>query len=146
MYSTTTPYLEIKPARAAPTSFAVQVVEEKLVKEAVRAVRPSSGLHATAKKKDGQRIEWADIGAATVSRVAEVIRLHQPLTWHYTMCLAQPKSCSTKPGMATAVRTTHPNASIIATCFVCLSMSGASRDVLPPKVCTTVRPLHVNTD
>jgi hypothetical protein len=51
MYSTTTPYTEIKPVRAALTSFAVQIVERKLISEVKKAVDVKSGLHATAKKK-----------------------------------------------------------------------------------------------
>ena len=47
MYSTDTPYLEIQSIRAALTSFAVQIVEKKVVKEAQVAVHPTSGLHAT---------------------------------------------------------------------------------------------------
>jgi hypothetical protein len=89
MYSTTTPYTEIKPVRAALTSFAVQVVEKKLVSEVKKAVDVKSGLHATAKKKSGQIVEWSDVGAATVSHVAQIFKQHQPLTWHYMMRIAQ---------------------------------------------------------
>ncbi|KAF8872739.1 hypothetical protein BD779DRAFT_1708992 [Infundibulicybe gibba] len=92
MYSTKTPYTEIKPVRAALTSFAVQIVESKLVKEARQAVKPSSGLHATSRRKGARRVEWLDVGATTVSRVAGLIQLHQPLTWHYMMCISEPES------------------------------------------------------
>ncbi|KAF8219484.1 hypothetical protein L208DRAFT_1339738, partial [Tricholoma matsutake] len=40
MYSTDTPYLEIQSIRAALTSFAVQIVEKMVVKEAQLAVHP----------------------------------------------------------------------------------------------------------
>ena len=39
----------------------------------VVTVKPSSGLHATSKKRGSQRVEWVDIG--TVSRVAEIYKL-----------------------------------------------------------------------
>jgi hypothetical protein len=93
MYSTaSTPYTNIKNVRAALTSFAVQIVHKKLIAEAKQAVKPSSGLHASAKKKATQQVEWSDIGAATVSQVAQIIKKHQPLTWHYMMSIAQPET------------------------------------------------------
>ena len=66
MYSTDTPYLEIQSICVALTSFAVQIVEKKVVKEAQLAVHPTSGLHATVKKRATYQAEWADIGMATV--------------------------------------------------------------------------------
>jgi hypothetical protein len=89
MYSTATPYTEIKPIRAALTSFAAQVVGKKLVSEVKKAVDVKSGLHATAKKQYGQKVEWSDIGAATASNVAKIFKQHQPLTWHYMVTIAQ---------------------------------------------------------
>ena len=92
MYSTSTPYTEIKNVRAALTSFSFQVVHGRLVSEAKQAVKPSSGLHASAKKKGSQQVEWSDIGASTISKVGQIIRKHQPLTWYYMMSIAQPES------------------------------------------------------
>jgi len=87
MYSTSTPYTEIKSVRAALTSFAVQVVHRRLVSEAKQAVKPSSSLHASAKKKGRQQVEWLDIG-----EVGQTIRKHwQPLTWYYMMSLLNQK-------------------------------------------------------
>ena len=43
MYATTPVYTKIKPARAALTAFAAQIVEKKLVQEARKAVQPESG-------------------------------------------------------------------------------------------------------
>lgn len=74
------------------TSFAVQIVHEKLIAEAKQAVKLSSGLHASVKKKAAQQVEWSNIGAATVSKVAQIIKKHQPLTWHYMMSIAQPET------------------------------------------------------
>jgi hypothetical protein len=54
MYSTDIPYTEIQSIRPALTSFAVQLVAKRLVKEAQEAVHPSNGLHATMKKGAGK--------------------------------------------------------------------------------------------
>ncbi|PPR02512.1 LOW QUALITY PROTEIN: hypothetical protein CVT26_011996 [Gymnopilus dilepis] len=89
MYSTSVKYTEIKPARAALTSFAAQIVEKELVREAKNAVKPSSGLHATLKRRGSQRVEWIDFSTDTVSRVQDVIKHYQPLLWHYTNKIAE---------------------------------------------------------
>ncbi|KAM6491593.1 hypothetical protein JOM56_012985 [Amanita muscaria] len=73
MYSTKIPYTEIQSIRPALTSFAVQIVEKRLISEAQHAV------------------EWADIGSATVPRVAELLQKHQPLTWHFLTSIALPE-------------------------------------------------------
>lgn len=88
MYSISMPYTSIKHVCAALTSFSVQIVGARLVKEACKAVDVNSGLHATRKRHTTHRVEWADVGAATVERVAEIIKLHQPLTWYYTNIIA----------------------------------------------------------
>jgi anaerobic selenocysteine-containing dehydrogenase len=64
------------------------VVHRRLVYEAKQAVKPSSGLHASSKKAS-QQVEWSDIGAATISKVAQIIQKHQPLIWYYMMSIAQ---------------------------------------------------------
>ncbi|EGO02456.1 hypothetical protein SERLA73DRAFT_119706 [Serpula lacrymans var. lacrymans S7.3] len=64
MYSPETPYLEIKPARPALTSFAVQIVDKQLRKEQQKVLQPETGL-------------------AT----------HQPLLWHYILSLSSPRIC-----------------------------------------------------
>jgi len=81
MYSPSTPFLDIGPARPTITSFAVQLVEKKLIQERTVAVRPSSGLYAlaTAKSAD-QTLSWDDVGLTTVADVTEVLKKHQPLT------------------------------------------------------------------
>jgi len=89
MYSTTVPYTEIKPVRPCLTSFAVQIVERRLVQEAVNAVKPPSGLHAVASRKSAfKKAEWVDVGATTVPKVSGVLRTLQPLTWYYLMQIA----------------------------------------------------------
>jgi hypothetical protein len=112
MYSTDTPYLEIQSIRAALTSFAAQIVEKKVVKEAQLAVHPTSGLHATMRRRATHQVEWADVGAATVPRVAGLIQKHQPLTWHLLMSIANPEARNkmSKQGLGElhVVRTRRP--------------------------------------
>ncbi|RDB16715.1 hypothetical protein Hypma_002556 [Hypsizygus marmoreus] len=89
MFSTTTPYTDIKPVRPALTSFAAQLVEKQLVREVEQAVKPSSGLHlAISTKTIGKTIGWTDIGATTVEETRDTIKQHQPLTWALIMKLA----------------------------------------------------------
>jgi len=89
MYSTTTPYTDIKPVRACLTSFAVQIVERRLIQEATNATHPSSGLHAVISRKTSlKKAEWVDIGATTVLEVAGILKKYQPITWHYFIKIA----------------------------------------------------------
>ena len=90
MYSTTVPYSTIKPIRPALTSFAAQLIESKLVKEAEAAIMTSSGLHVSisAKKSAVRNIEWTDIGAITMEKTQEIFKAHQPLTWSLILKLA----------------------------------------------------------
>jgi len=88
MFSTSVPFKQVKPVRAALSSFAAQLVHAKLLKEAKAAVKPEGGLHATMKKRGKNKLEWADVGAATVEKVKGLIQQHQPLTWHYLTCIA----------------------------------------------------------
>ncbi|KAF9475611.1 hypothetical protein BDN70DRAFT_996280 [Pholiota conissans] len=90
MFSVTIPYTSIKPVRAALTSFAAQVVQEKLVTEAEDAIKVSSGLHVSlsSHKTGAKKLEWTDIGSATVEKTKKIIREHQPLTWSLLMKLA----------------------------------------------------------
>ncbi|KAF8810223.1 hypothetical protein BYT27DRAFT_7186656 [Phlegmacium glaucopus] len=74
LFSTSPVYSEIKPARAGLTAFAAQIVERELVREAREVVKPTSGLHATSKKRGSHQLEWVDIGASTVSQVAEIYK------------------------------------------------------------------------
>jgi len=99
MYATTPVYTKIKPARAALTAFAAQIVEKKLVQEARKAVQPQSGLHATSKKRGTQKVEWADVGASTVSHVEAVIKRHQPLTWRLLNRIAGEKDVEGVPAV-----------------------------------------------
>ncbi|KAF8174754.1 hypothetical protein BJ912DRAFT_1024608 [Pholiota molesta] len=90
MYSTSIPYNSIKPVRPALTSFAAQIVQDKLVDEAEDAIKVSSGLHLSLSDHQtaSKKLEWTDIGSATVERTQQIIQTHQPLTWNLFMKLA----------------------------------------------------------
>jgi hypothetical protein len=100
-------YHDVKPVRAALYSFALQTTERILVKEAETAIKPSTGLHASVTSSNSsRRTHWADIGSATLSHVAEIMKEHQPLTWHYAMKIAEPKP--RKRGGVTIIRQSRP--------------------------------------
>lgn len=63
MYSVMIPYADIGPVRPALSSFATQIIENRLVYEARKAVEPSGGLHVSTKLKDSGAVTWSDIGA-----------------------------------------------------------------------------------
>ena len=64
------------------------------MREATNAVASSSGLHAAVSCKTMQRkVEWVDVGATTVADVAQTLKKHQPLTWHYFTQIAARKPC-----------------------------------------------------
>ena len=90
MYSTSVPYLEIRPVRPALTAFAAQTVKAKIIHEAESVVKLSSGLHVAVtckqqKKSLEMRLDWPDIGAATFDKVQGIIQEKQPLTWSLIM-------------------------------------------------------------
>jgi hypothetical protein len=79
MYSPSTSFLDIKPARPAITSFAVQLIEKQLIRERNIAVRPSNGLHASAKTNSPDKIlGWEDVGLTTVADITDILKEHQP--------------------------------------------------------------------
>ncbi|KAJ3494472.1 hypothetical protein NLJ89_g10801 [Agrocybe chaxingu] len=88
MYATSPEYTSIKPARAALSAFAVQLVISKARREAKSAVLSKSGLHATTKKRGTQKIQWADVGDTTVSRVKDIIKAHSPIGWEVIHAIA----------------------------------------------------------
>ena len=108
MYSTSTPFSEIKPVRPALTSFAIQKVKEKVVREAKKAVLPLSGLHATTSDRSTRKASWVDIGATAIPDVANVLRTKQPITWHLSEVLLNQHlglgrgSVLARPGRSTA--------------------------------------------
>ncbi|KAF9472792.1 hypothetical protein BDN70DRAFT_937918 [Pholiota conissans] len=76
MYSTDTPYTDIKPVRPALSSFAAQAVLQKLTREADSAIATSSGLHLALSNKPNstKKIEWRDIGAMTFENAEGIIK------------------------------------------------------------------------
>ncbi|KAF9522130.1 hypothetical protein CPB83DRAFT_840713 [Crepidotus variabilis] len=82
MYSTAVPYTELKHVWPVLTSFVVQVVKQKLVREGEKAISPESGLYVSlsGKKPSSQKLAWTDIGSATFGTVRNIIKQHQPLT------------------------------------------------------------------
>jgi hypothetical protein len=82
MYSLCVPYTKIKSVRATLSSFAAQKCLNKLTSE---SVRPTSGLHASAKRTSHQKLEWAGIGESTVERVRALLLKHMPLYHSHTV-------------------------------------------------------------
>lgn len=67
MYSTTIPYTQIGPVRAALTSFATQTMEKKVAVEAESAVKLGSGLHVSIGKTHPEmKLRHEDFGEATI--------------------------------------------------------------------------------
>ena len=132
LFATSPVYTKIKPARAGLTAFAAQIVERELVREAREVVKPTSGLHATSKKRGSQRIEWADIGASTVSRVAEIYQNVQTLTWHLMNKIAGKDDVYEEgTGVVRAIKRRRP------TEIVSTSLAISIQKTLPSlKVCT----------
>ncbi|KAF8811180.1 hypothetical protein BYT27DRAFT_7221584 [Phlegmacium glaucopus] len=88
MYSTTTPFHEIKPVHPAISSFAVQLVKSKVVKDAASAVEPHGGLHATTSDKSSRKANWVDIRAMTVPAVSDILKKSQPIAWYLITSIA----------------------------------------------------------
>jgi hypothetical protein len=92
MYSTSTPYTEIRPIRPCLTSFAAQIIGQRLSREAASVVYRSSGLRAVVSHKSPlKNVEWVDIGANTVPEVTEILKKYQRLTWYYLTSIAAQK-------------------------------------------------------
>ncbi|KAJ7758355.1 hypothetical protein B0H16DRAFT_1821687 [Mycena metata] len=81
LYSTTVPYTDIRPVRAALTSFATQTVGKRVAVEAESAVKLNSGLHVSIGKKHPEtKLRREDFGEGTIPRVQAVIKEKQPVT------------------------------------------------------------------
>ncbi|KAF9050825.1 hypothetical protein BDZ89DRAFT_593109 [Hymenopellis radicata] len=89
-------YTTIRPVRPAMSSFAMQIVEERVVEQARTAVKPESGLHVhipTKKRpvKAGvEVVDWRRLGKETHSTVARLHRRHQPILWALLTAAATP--------------------------------------------------------
>ncbi|KAJ6595287.1 hypothetical protein B0H10DRAFT_2232994 [Mycena sp. CBHHK59/15] len=81
MYSTTIPYNEIRPVRAALTAFSTQTIGKKVRDEAESAVKLGSGLHVSIGSKHPEtKLCREDFGDATIPRVKSVIEREQAVT------------------------------------------------------------------
>ncbi|KAJ7845241.1 hypothetical protein B0H14DRAFT_2584802 [Mycena olivaceomarginata] len=104
VYSLTTPYTELAHVRSVLTSFAAQIVEEKLIKDARIAVLKSGGLHApiTGKKRsphptDGDTdptVGFAELGASLMTNMKHILEQNQGLLYQYMVALASPDTPS----------------------------------------------------
>ncbi|KAJ7574896.1 hypothetical protein C8J56DRAFT_802350 [Mycena floridula] len=93
MYSTVTPFTEIKPVRQCLTSFAAQISRDKLRREAQKAVDIENGLHVTSIRHNGRdKLEtdqtWSEVGASTATRTGQIIQQYQRLAFHFLSVIA----------------------------------------------------------
>ena len=88
LYSTEVDYRCIKHARPAMTSFAAQLIQEKLVREARRAVQKDGGLHTFTLK--GKEISRYDLGAQAFPESMERLQESMPLACRYLLMIATP--------------------------------------------------------
>ncbi|KAF5328076.1 hypothetical protein D9619_013640 [Psilocybe cf. subviscida] len=84
MYCTSKPYSTIGPVRPGISSFAAQIIGDRLVTEANKAIRTDSGLHVSLSGKSAsvKAIEWPDIGATTFPSTQLLQSQYQPLSRH----------------------------------------------------------------
>ncbi|KAJ2972242.1 hypothetical protein NUW54_g12312 [Trametes sanguinea] len=125
-------FTEACSVRVALTSFATQVVSKQLAKEAERAVKPQHGLHASRKKKKTEggaarlKLEWADVGSTTVSRVDTVIKRYQPLLRSLLLAVAE------RPNPVGSVRKVRPAETVVTNVISMLDFSRSNRANLLP--------------
>ncbi|KAH7905521.1 hypothetical protein BJ138DRAFT_1130454 [Hygrophoropsis aurantiaca] len=129
MFNTAIHFMDVKPVRAALTSYAAQTMKKRLVREAENAVKPSSGLHThvAPSKSSPERVQlqWTDIGSTTMLSVADIIKKHQPLTWEYVTAI-----CARKPRVRNGlveVRKTRPIEGVATTVISSMNMSRNQR-------------------
>ncbi|PIL27740.1 hypothetical protein GSI_10893 [Ganoderma sinense ZZ0214-1] len=108
MYSPTLPYQNLKHARIAISAMCIQASMKQMRLERMRAVKGSSGLHGSAEGRRGRRqLSWEDIGSKTVSKVQDIIKTYQPVTYHIIKDLVSPRPYRNEHGVI-AVRKTRP--------------------------------------
>ncbi|KAJ7736360.1 hypothetical protein DFH07DRAFT_966872 [Mycena maculata] len=98
MYSTTVPYTNIGPVRAALPAFSTQTMGKKVADEAESAVKLGNGLHVHIGKKPtkhpGTDVCHDDFGESTIPRVQSVIEKDQAVTLYLFKNIAMRKpSC-----------------------------------------------------
>ncbi|KAJ7769072.1 hypothetical protein DFH07DRAFT_938258 [Mycena maculata] len=83
MFSTTVPYTDIGPVRAALTTFSTAIIAKKVAQEAENAVKLTSGLHVSVGRRNPEsRIHWTQFGANTIPRVESIIEKEQRVSVH----------------------------------------------------------------
>lgn len=102
MFSPTKPFLEIKRAQPAITTFAYQLTRQRMVSQRTKATRTSAASAATDKK-----LIWEDVSATTVQDITEQLKADQDLLWDLAMTLATPKPRK-RNGEVVETRTNRP--------------------------------------
>ncbi|KAH9916364.1 uncharacterized protein B0H18DRAFT_1124277 [Fomitopsis serialis] len=122
MYSQNHPSLEIKHARPALTTMAVELVTKEMVREMNTTVKSVNGLHGSAvplRRGGRMHLRWQDISTSTVETTKTILSTHSPLAFHFLLRLATPPA-------RTATDTQSPEGVVIAT-----------RRIRPPKLTVT---------
>jgi len=94
--STARSYWLLKSGYSALTSYAVQIVGDRLQEEQKAATDPRAGLHVFEPRKPGEeeiklRLSWDTYGATTLADVQAILQKHQPVTFGYILLLAHPE-------------------------------------------------------
>lgn len=121
MFSTTRPYLDIKHARPAITTMALDLVKTKLVQEIKAAVKGTNGLHGSkpSTRRGGRwKLTAEDISATTHSAVAEIFERHQPVGHYLISELITPRARTNESGVI-AVRKMRPTAVVSSHSHTC---------------------------
>jgi hypothetical protein len=87
--STEIDYLSIRFARPAITSFAAQLVKQKIIKEATKTVQSDGGLH-TFTSREKAMISRYDLGADSFPEASKIFQKSMPLAWRLLLALSAP--------------------------------------------------------
>ena len=104
IYSVTVPYLKIRPARAAISSFAAQIVKTWLIEEAQAGIEDDNRMHASIKtNNDSGRVEWASISASLIPTVQSNLSQYMSLSFLYMLQITSPRPQKQKGVIAICV-------------------------------------------
>ena len=109
-YALSPQYSELKgPMREVLTAFAAQIVVGKLERDAEAGIKPVNGLHVSVGRKLGssRRIEWSNVGSATLPFVQARIQEHQHLLWEVISRVCQRKERAAKGELVTVRKTKY---------------------------------------
>jgi hypothetical protein len=93
MYSTTKPYVEIRPARAVLTSFAVQTVRDQLVKEADNAVKQHLRRKHASKTRPCPKGHEIRLTLVLPGKLKPSLSLSEPLPKDSVLACVRHRSC-----------------------------------------------------